>query len=777
MNKDLLDQLPADEQPVASELTSAAEDMHLSQTFQWELETQLKDIAKKKSNPAETWRRIMAPVGWAVFTICAVFLISWTIRSLASTSPAATEGIPASTPPFESDVRQGRICGSSLALAHDFSVFLANPDKSGFVRLDKENTIAELRTFAWSPDGKQLAVAGNMPNNIYLTDSTGGQLQPLLPNPELGYTMGVAWSRNGKQLLTWSNDNNTSVYLVNAEGTNLSEKGLGMQFFETPQFAPDGKSILLYGADSSGAGLFQILLDGSQTRKISALSQDQHSYAWSPDGSHLAYIEADPELNESRLVVEEAGKGIVARVPVSKGTVPSSANLRWSPDGKRLVFELSSGPEEHALYLAQADGSGLVKVVDSARAPAISADGRCLAYIGDDQVFLIDLNRIASTPVLVSDLPTGQQRGTTDPELDDLQWSPSPASDSVIATEMSPSPEASFEADVRQGRICTGPLALAHDFSVFLTNDDKTGFIELDQEKAVDELRTFAWSPGGERLAILANQQGRGDVYIHDFDRQLEYILPNPDAGYLVDVVWSHDGRRLLLRSVKSMTAVYLVNADGSGSVEKRELGVQFFETPQFAPDDQSIVFHGLIPNGDLGPLAGLLRLPWNGPQPKVIGMGPPLQAEGSFAWSPDGSRLAYFEVLETEIQLVVEEVGSGNREIIANLPFDETLWTSGSINLSWSPDGKSLVFELADNALHHGIYLAHADGTRWHKVMDSASAPTISADGRCLAYIWNNQVFLMDLNDAASTSPMFLADLPSRRQPSLKPAKLQWQP
>lgn len=418
MNKDLLNQLPADEQLVASKLTSVAEDMQLSSGFQWELETQLMDTAKKQTSSRQGWYpKALPSLGWAVLAIFAVFLLDWTIRSLATNAPVATEEAPAVS--FESGIRQGTVCPGPLTLAHNFSVFLTNADKTGFIALDEANPVEELRSFAWSPDGKQLALTGGLAGgNIYLTDSMGSPLEILL-NPQAGYLMGVAWSHDGKQLLTWSLDSNSTLYIIHADGTNLTEKRLGLQFFETPQFAPDHESVILYGADSSGAGLFQVKLDGSQARKISALAQGEDSYASSPDGTRLAFIELDRELGEARLVVEEVDredKAVLARLPIPEGTVPDSSNLSWSRDGKSLVFEFDS-----AIYLAHADGSGLIKIIDSAHTPAISADGRCLAYISQDQVFLMDLTGAALTsPVRVADLPAGRQ--PADIRLDKLQW-------------------------------------------------------------------------------------------------------------------------------------------------------------------------------------------------------------------------------------------------------------------------------------------------------------------------------------------------------------------
>jgi len=347
-------------------------------------------------------------------------------------------------------------------------------------------------------------------------------------------------------------------------------------------------------------------------------------------------------------------------------------------------------------------------------------------------------------------------------------------------------PEISFASRVRQGEICTGPLTLAHDFSVSLTNQDKTGFTTLEVGEPADELRTFAWSPDGRRLAIVANKTGRGQIYIKDFGRQLEYVLPTPDVGYLIDIAWSSDGKQFLMRSVKSRSTVYLVNADGTGSVEEKPLNAQFFETPQIAPDNKSILFNGdaTFESIDTYIMGGLVQLDLASLKPRIIGMAPPIQAEHSFAWSPDGSRLAYFEMLDLEVRLVVEAVDKGKRVIIASLPIPKgRSWSLlNSINLSWSPDGKSLVFEFADEATDHAIYLAYADGTEPVKLVDSAHAPAISTDGRCLAYISNDQVFLMDLAGSSLTSPttthLLVADLPTRQQTvDIRLDKLQWKP
>jgi len=434
MNKDLLNQIPVEEQPLASTLFSVGEEMQVSSAFEWELETQLMNAAKKKSQPEQGWTtKIIPALGWALLAISVIYVLSSTIRSRSSNQPAATSDVSSPVIPFESNVRAGNVCKGSLAVAHNFSVSLTNPDKTGFKTLDEQKAIGELRSLAWSPDGKQLAIVGNTTGtgNIYLTDSTGTALQPVMPNSELGYLMDVAWSRGGQQLISWSVQNNSVVYLMNVDGTGLAEKQLNLQIFETPQFTPDDESIFFYGADSNSSGLFEVKLDGSQTKIVSALVEDESSFAWSRDGLHLAYMEMDRGTGEVRLVVEEPDRGnklVIATLPIPKGSgssIPSSANLSWSADGKVLVFDFGRGAFDRAIYLAYADGTGLIKLADSAYAPAISAGGDCLAYISNKQAFLMDLTgvsikSIAPTSLLLADLPAG--RSIADFRLDRLQW-------------------------------------------------------------------------------------------------------------------------------------------------------------------------------------------------------------------------------------------------------------------------------------------------------------------------------------------------------------------
>jgi Tol biopolymer transport system component len=434
MNKENFGQLPPDEKPVAEILNSTAEKMKVSQGFQWTLESQLIDAYQNKSQPNKGWFiKIIVPVAWTLVAVIGFVLLNWTIRSL-TLSEQNNASASNTEVPFETQVRQGNICKGPLAVAHGFEVFLTNEAKTAFLPVDTKNTIDEVRSFAWLADGERLAVVGNTAGsgNIYITDPTGEETGYLLSASEAGYLRDASWSRNGRQFVLWSSQNITTLYLLSALGHGLVEKQMDVQILGTPRFAPDGRHIVFYGADRTTAGLFLLTQEDLQPILVLPSVEDESGFAFSPDGSLVAYMEYDRDKGEARLSAQKPSKGeyrLLGTLPIPKGagsTLPEAANLSWSQDGTKLVFEFGGNAQGRAIYLAYADGSGLVKAVESGHAPSISSDGRCLAYIHDNQVFLVDLAGTSvpstATPVFLAELPAG--RGVAGFPLDKLQWRP-----------------------------------------------------------------------------------------------------------------------------------------------------------------------------------------------------------------------------------------------------------------------------------------------------------------------------------------------------------------
>ena len=437
MNKDLIDQLPADERLAAERLAFAAEQMKLSPGFQSNLEIQLMDAFPSQKQKSNAFVRMLKPIGWAFTVVAGILFASWMLRTLLPGVQPAAETTAVETVSFAEKVHSGDICTGTLAASHGFVVSLSNPEKTEFMALEAVNAVGELRAFAWSRDGQKLAVLGNTMGhgNINVMDSSGSQLEYSLAPSGLGYLIGMDWSRDGRQFVTWSGPDNTRAYLLNAEGDHIVYKELDMHILGTPQFTPEGTSIVFFGSTVESGGLFEASLEDSQIELISALVEDATGFAFSPDGSHLAYVEMDRTIGEARLISMERSSGkktILGMLAIPQGSgssIPESANLSWAADGGSLVFDIGYGAGDRAIYLAFADGTQLRKLADRGHAPALSADGQCLAYINDAQVFLLDLSArtgdsLTAVPAFLADLPT--PRGGPNYQLDRLQWNPEP---------------------------------------------------------------------------------------------------------------------------------------------------------------------------------------------------------------------------------------------------------------------------------------------------------------------------------------------------------------
>ncbi len=388
------------------------------------------DAATQKTRRASGWRKIMPTLGWALLTGCALFLLNWTIRSLASNPTEVSAEV--STPPvsFISQVQQGNICMGRLVVEHGFNVFLTDSEKTELVAVDVGTNLSEIRSFAWSADGKQLALIGNTTGtgSIYVTDPASGQTGYLLSSPELGYLMNGTWSRDGKQFVLWSLQENKVLYLLNSDGTGVIEKQLSIQILGTPHFAPDKESVVFYGADASSAGLFEVKLNGSEARLINPLVENESSFAFSLDGSQLAYMEYHRDIGEAQLWSEDLTTHevtMLGKFPIAKGSgssVPATANMSWSADGKSIVFDVGQVANDRVIYLAHTDDTDLTKIVDAGYAPAISNDGKCLAYMNDKQLFLLDPTAASRSSVFLADIPAGM--GNPNYQLNKLQWQP-----------------------------------------------------------------------------------------------------------------------------------------------------------------------------------------------------------------------------------------------------------------------------------------------------------------------------------------------------------------
>lgn len=230
----------------------------------------------------------------------------------------------------------------------------------------------------FSPDGKVLA--SNSGHIIILWDVAGGrELRSL--NVTGVFVKSFAFSPDGKQLAAVLDDNTIKRWDV-ASGRELHALSGHKHWIRDAAFSPDGK--VLASSDEHGLGLWDVA-SGRELRTLSGVE----AFAFSPDGKELV----SGNVGESITVWDVASGNALSTWSVVEH--PRGSNevtaVAFSPDGKELV---SSGDYTRIQLWDAVSGrelrnfSGLTPKV---RSVAFSSDGNELATGTFDAIHLWDV--------------------------------------------------------------------------------------------------------------------------------------------------------------------------------------------------------------------------------------------------------------------------------------------------------------------------------------------------------------------------------------------------
>lgn len=235
------------------------------------------------------------------------------------------------------------------------------------------------------------------------------------------------------------------------------------RFLDTdPAWSPDGGR-LVYSSDKGG-GLPQLWirdLATGQDRRLTTLDTQPIEAVWSPDGTRIAFIDANGQWGVAGLAVVDVETGQITRLSPTLG---QPGRPTWSGDGKQVAVSLSlpfSGSFREGtnqIYVAQADGQGTPKW--QIPIPNLSIDTRG----GGGPVWSPDGTKMAAIyegvlrvwPVSPDGSPLGPPRSITT----EIAHSPSWAGDS--RTILYQSNDRLKRVDIETGVVTDTPLDLTY---------------------------------------------------------------------------------------------------------------------------------------------------------------------------------------------------------------------------------------------------------------------------------------------------------------------------
>jgi tricorn protease len=442
-----------------------------------------------------------------------------------------------------------------------------------------------------------------------------------------------------------------------------------------PLYSPDGKTLAFTSTRSGNGDIYLLNFESGELKRLTFDDGLDQLDAWSADGKYLYFSSTSRDI---------AGMNDIYRVPVGGGTPTAVSADRYaneffaapSPDGKTLALAARgiasnqwwrhghSHLDESEILLRQDDKSGprytsLTSGGSKALWPMWGPGGQKLFYTSDqggpENIWTTGLTK--GTPQQVTNFKDGR-----------VLW-----------------PSASYDGKL---------IVFERDFSIW-TLDTQSGQAKqvairrrgapasptVERQRFTDRLQEMALSPDGKKVAFIVH----GEVFAASAADGGDATRLSVTTAAESDLAWAPDSRRLVYVSARDGAKHLYSYTFATGKETRLTNAATNDAAPRFSPDGKLLAFQR-----DAKELR-VLDLGSN--QERVVGTGrldrPPLAAERSAVWSPDGKWLAFAPAGArgfTNVQ-VVPTAGGAARPV-------SFLANSNSNTLSWSPDGKYLLFD-----------------------------------------------------------------------------------
>lgn len=178
---------------------------------------------------------------------------------------------------------------------------------------------------------------------------------------------------NGKIAFMSSRNGNSDIYSIEGDGSNETRLTSDPAEDYTPTFSPLATKIAFVSGRSGSDEIYEMSADGSNVTRLTTGSQFSNGLAYSPDGSKIAY--------GGRAGIYVMNSDGSSNVRVQAG--PGLGYPSFSPDGRKIVYQVAATRVTAEIRLMNADGTRDVQLTNSPGEdlmPSFSPDGSKIVF-------------------------------------------------------------------------------------------------------------------------------------------------------------------------------------------------------------------------------------------------------------------------------------------------------------------------------------------------------------------------------------------------------------
>jgi|GEM_PF-183355 len=234
--------------------------------------------------------------------------------------------------------------------------------------------LEDIQTLVFSPDNKNVAVAGYDRTVKLLSVSTGAEIRQFTGHTDNITTL--AFSADGRTLASGSEDKTVKLWSVDTGGNILTYEPKTGEI-SAVAFSSDGKRVVSAG-DGSNIKIWDTQTGATITTLKNSRSSSVHALAFSPDNKILA---SGTSIDDALMLWDVASGKIAIDLP---RRVSIASSIAFAPDGKKLYVGRGDAPPgawdmttgQFALVNQQREGFSPFKLIPSPF--KISPDGTTL---------------------------------------------------------------------------------------------------------------------------------------------------------------------------------------------------------------------------------------------------------------------------------------------------------------------------------------------------------------------------------------------------------------